>query len=142
MLQTFIRGAAGKALTDSPALNAHSRQVLVSLAREPPPSMDKVRVAGPGPVEPGIAAAADKPAPPLPTSAEHDADLLGEDEDDTGAGAGNDSDAEEERAGDKARPAASTVEDPYSNLDALGSFGGSGTGRARQQPLEHEELLI
>ncbi|VDC06583.1 unnamed protein product [Peniophora sp. CBMAI 1063] len=140
--ETFIRGAAGKALTDSPALNAHSRQVLVSLAREPPPSIDKIRVAGPGPVEPGMAAATDKPAPPLPTGAEPDADLLGEDDDDTGNGAGNDSDAEEERAGDKARPAASTVEDPYSNLDALGSFGGSSSGNARQQPLEHEELLI
>ncbi|KZV72900.1 Adaptor protein complex beta subunit [Peniophora sp. CONT] len=127
--ETFIRGAAGKALTDSPALNAHSRQVLVSLAREPPPSMEKVRVAGPGPVEPGVAAVADKPAPPLPVTAEPDADLLG-----------NDSDAEEERAGDKGRPAASTVEDPYSNLDALGSFGGSSVGK--QRPLEHEELLI
>lgn len=103
--------------------------------------MDKVRIAGPGPVEPGVAAVADKPAPPLPAAAEPDADLLGEDDDDdTGAGAGNDSDAEEERAGDKGRPAASTVEDPYSNLDALGSFGGSSVGK--QRPLEHEELLI
>ena len=103
--------------------------------------MDKIRVAGPGPVEPGMAAA-DKPAPPLPHGAEQDADLLGEDEDDSGAGVGNDSDAEEERAGDKARPAASTVEGPYSNLDALGSFGGSSASHSRQQPLEHDELLI
>ncbi|KAF8894575.1 adaptin N terminal region-domain-containing protein [Infundibulicybe gibba] len=48
--ETFIRNATGKALADSPALNAHSRQVLVPVARaQLPPT---INVPGPGPSEP------------------------------------------------------------------------------------------
>ncbi|EIW85223.1 Adaptor protein complex beta subunit [Coniophora puteana RWD-64-598 SS2] len=49
--ETFIRNAAGRALTDSPALNANSRATIVPLARPHlPPAA--VKVSGPGPNEP------------------------------------------------------------------------------------------
>lgn len=51
MAQTFIRNAAGRALVDSPALNANSRAVLAPLARAQLPTTT-VAVAGPGPIEP------------------------------------------------------------------------------------------
>ena len=37
-MQTFIRNARGKALADSPALNANSRRVLISLPHDVPPA--------------------------------------------------------------------------------------------------------
>ncbi|KAI0030746.1 adaptin N terminal region-domain-containing protein [Vararia minispora EC-137] len=123
--ETFIRGAMGKALTDSPALNAHSRQVLVTIQRERPATAGPVTVQGPGPIEPSqdvtISPDISKPAPPLPAEATSGGDLLGGDEEDDSHD-GNDSDVDEEIAASKSRPAASTVEDPYSNLD--GAFGG------------------
>ncbi|THH32130.1 hypothetical protein EUX98_g2073 [Antrodiella citrinella] len=54
--ETFIRNAAGKALQDSPALNALSRQVLVPIARANIP-LGPVQVEGPGPTEPRESAA-------------------------------------------------------------------------------------
>ena len=57
--QTFIRNAVGKALIDSPALNANSRATLVALPRPQLPDMPIV-VAGPGPQEPS----AQRPDPP------------------------------------------------------------------------------
>ncbi|KAI0831230.1 Adaptor protein complex beta subunit [Trametes gibbosa] len=49
--ETFIRNATGKALTDSPALNPLSRQVLVPISRANlPPTA--IHVPGPGPSEP------------------------------------------------------------------------------------------
>jgi hypothetical protein len=50
-LQTFIRNSAGRELVDSPALNANSRAVLVSLTRPLLPST-AISVPGPGPIEP------------------------------------------------------------------------------------------
>src|SRR5882762_913843 len=48
--QTFIRGAAGRQLIDTPALNPTSRQMLVTVTR-PNAHRAAVKVAGPGPVE-------------------------------------------------------------------------------------------
>ncbi|KAH9484294.1 Beta-adaptin-like protein C [Psilocybe cubensis] len=116
--ETFIRNATGKALTDSPALNAHSRAVLIPLAAaQLPPSI--VRVPGPGPIEshstpvdllatdqPEGEAGAEETPQPAQTSLldDEDGEDLGSDqEDEAVATAGKDS------------------RDPYSNLD--GAFG-------------------
>ncbi|KAJ3820843.1 adaptin N terminal region-domain-containing protein [Lentinula raphanica] len=71
--ETFIRNAAGKALKDSPALNAHSRAVLIPLARTQLPPMAPIVVPGPGPMEPQ---AQSSPVAPLPPSKSANADLL------------------------------------------------------------------
>ncbi|KAJ3726001.1 adaptin N terminal region-domain-containing protein [Lentinula raphanica] len=71
--ETFIRNAAGKALKDSPALNAHSRAVLIPLARTQLPPMAPIVVPGPGPTEPQ---AQSSPVAPLPPSKSDNADLL------------------------------------------------------------------
>lgn len=63
LLQTFIRNAVGKALIDSPALNANSRAVLVVLPRPQLPDMPIV-VSGPGPQEPHTRQEPPPPAPP------------------------------------------------------------------------------
>ncbi|KAF7363402.1 AP complex subunit beta [Mycena sanguinolenta] len=114
--ETFIRNATGKALKDSPALNAHSRAVLVPVARAHlPPAA--VNVAGPGPVEshnradtppPPLpdAPLPSKPTPPIPPQAGESAEGEPEDDDDDG-------EADEPRG----RP----NDDPYSNL--AGAFG-------------------
>ncbi|KAF8902127.1 Adaptor protein complex beta subunit [Gymnopilus junonius] len=117
--ETFIRNAAGKALVDSPALNAHSRAVLIPLVPvQLPPGI--IQVPGPGPIESHTqSAVSDVPAtgpgdsggtsapPPVPKSKI----VEGEVEEDL------ESDQDEgtpERNG-------STAKDPYSNLD--GAFG-------------------
>ncbi|KAI0046108.1 Adaptor protein complex beta subunit [Auriscalpium vulgare] len=134
--ETFIRNAAGKALTDTPALNPHSRQVLVPIQRVQPPT-GPVVVAGPGPIEPS---ASNKPPPPLPDEATSPGNLLdldGEDGEDSVHG-GDDDETEEDS---KARPAASAAADPYASLDS--AFGGyavdgsrpAGTRRADEDPL-------
>ncbi|KAG5646636.1 hypothetical protein DXG03_002626 [Asterophora parasitica] len=108
--ETFIRNAAGKALTDSPALNPHSRAALVSLPRpQLPPAA--INVSGPGPSEPRTretdtdVTPATTSAPPAPPSASapKDADTTNSDHDD----------------GDDDEPPHGA--DPYSNLD--GAFG-------------------
>ncbi|KAJ7273665.1 adaptin N terminal region-domain-containing protein [Mycena haematopus] len=114
--ETFIRNATGKALRDSPALNAHSRAVLVPVARtQLPPTT--VNVAGPGPVESHDRT--DTPPPPLPDvplpskptplpppQADDHGEIEAEDDDDDG-------EADE--------PRGRTDDDPYSNLG--GAFG-------------------
>lgn len=105
--ETFIRNAAGKALIDSPALNAHSRAVLVPLPRPQLPPIS-INVPGPGPIEPQTAepepmppistiAPEAKPSPPIP-SVSNDVDATQSESDD----------AEDEPVG---------ATDPYSNLD-------------------------
>lgn len=114
--QTFIRGAAGKALVDSPALNPHSRQVLVPIQREIP-ILGPMAISGPGPIEPGTAPvpslSTSKPAPPLPHdnagaggSLEGEASAGEEDEEDAGFSTG--------------KPTVSRQDstDPYANLGA------------------------
>ncbi|KAF9464650.1 adaptin N terminal region-domain-containing protein [Collybia nuda] len=108
--ETFIRNAAGKALSDSPALNTHSRAVLVPLPRPPlPPSA--ISVSGPGPSESHNsdvtitmpARAADTRlaplVPPVQPAHQRDADTNSDHDDDEPTGSA----------------------DPYSNLD--GAFG-------------------
>ncbi|KAF9564684.1 Adaptor protein complex beta subunit [Agrocybe pediades] len=113
--ETFIRGATGKALVDSPALNAHSRAVLIPLTSMPlPPSA--VTVPGPGPNEPNTAPKTDivdlddsdaPPPPPVPKTLSNEHDEDGE--------PGSDQDDEVPTQGTH------KSNDPYSNLD--GAFG-------------------
>ncbi|PBK96808.1 Adaptor protein complex beta subunit [Armillaria gallica] len=119
--ETFIRNAAGKALKDSPALNAHSRAVLVPLARSQlPPSL--VTVPGPGPVEshsqgaekPETANVAEPPAPPS-KSGHGDDDAGGSHPADDGSEVGIVPDDDDEE------PRGAANDDPYSNLG--GAFG-------------------
>ncbi|KAG6897471.1 hypothetical protein C0992_001246 [Termitomyces sp. T32_za158] len=110
--ETFIRNAAGKALTDSPALNPSSRAALVPLPRpQLPPAT--INVPGPGPTEPQIRSTASnadldtKPAPPIPFSSaipNTTRPLSGHEGDD-----------------DEDDGPSSAATDPYSNLD--GAFG-------------------
>ncbi|KAJ7632574.1 adaptin N terminal region-domain-containing protein [Roridomyces roridus] len=119
--ETFIRNATGKALKDSPALNAHSRAVLVPVARtQLPPTV--VNVPGPGPSEshernetapppvPDLPApTTSKPTPPTPPLSSENASG-----DATDDGSDDEGDADEE-------PRGRANADPYSNLD--GAFG-------------------
>ncbi|KAG2368503.1 Adaptor protein complex beta subunit [Suillus spraguei] len=119
--ETFIRNAAGRALVDSPALNANSRAVLVTLARPQLPPMI-INVSGPGPVEPTRPSQPSETANniPLPTIVESsrsdERDLLDVDGDD---GAGGDS-GEGYPEGDDGP--VTKVTDPYASLG--GAFGG------------------
>jgi hypothetical protein len=115
-VQTFIRNATGKALVDTPALNAHSRAARIPLSRnavEP----TSINVPGPGPVEthtrkpspPPIPANINtfKPPPPIPTESSPSSeskDLL-----DVNEATSPDVDD------DDAVP--SMANDPYSNID-------------------------
>lgn len=118
LAQTFIRSASGKALTDTPALNAHSRAVLIPLTRAPTALATSVSIPGPGPIEaPKITSTASlstkldvsKPPPPIPANAAA-SDLLDMNETSSPVDV-DDDDAIPSNAGD-----------PYSNLD--GAFGG------------------
>ncbi|KAG1905708.1 adaptin N terminal region-domain-containing protein [Suillus fuscotomentosus] len=120
--ETFIRNAAGRALIDSPALNANSRAVLVSLARPQLPPM-AISVSGPGPVEPTRPSQPSEAtnSVPLPTimesSRSDERDLLDVEGDD---GAGGDS-GEGYPEGDDDGPVTKAA-DPYASLG--GAFGG------------------
>ena len=125
--QTFIRGAAGRALTDSPALNTLSRQVLVPVARPLLPAA--VTVSGPGPKEPARNGSVSspqsgtKPTPPIPAGDEDllDASSSGEHNDD-GDGDG-DGEGEGEGEEDSIAAHAAQGSDPYANLDsAFGAY--------------------
>ena len=121
--QTFIRGAAGRALVDSPALNPLSRQLLVPVQREGPSAAGPIVVAGPGPIEPGTEPVpspvsapmnTSKPAPPLPPGT--GAGSL------EGEGSGGEED-EDEDVGFASRRSGGTAylvpaTDPYASLDA------------------------
>lgn len=120
--ETFIRNAAGRALIDSPALNANSRAVLVSLARPQLPPM-AISVSGPGPVEPTRPSQPSEAtnSVPLPTimesSRSDERDLLDVEGDD---GAGGDS-GDGYPEGDDDGPVTKAA-DPYASLG--GAFGG------------------
>ncbi|KDR81568.1 hypothetical protein GALMADRAFT_239593 [Galerina marginata CBS 339.88] len=115
--ETFIRNATGKALVDSPALNAHSRAVLIPLTPvQLPPAF--VQVPGPGPNEshaaksglgdPDLVEADASTPPPGPKVPHSEGDVEGED-----VGSDQDDDAPESNG--------TASRDPYSNLD--GAFG-------------------
>ncbi|TFK54929.1 Adaptor protein complex beta subunit [Heliocybe sulcata] len=131
--ETFIRNAAGRALTDTPALNPNSRAVLVQVARtQLPPTA--VNIPGPGPNEPRSR----KPEPPLP--AKPAPPLPGEDGDAEEGGGGD-----EEENGDETeavlRPVAVQGDDPYAGLDQLGALGGAGYSADNPKPKGDEDLL-
>jgi hypothetical protein len=114
VMQTFIRNAAGKALVDSPALNAHSRAVLIPLSTKVAEPTN-ISVAGPGPAETHMRKPSpppintSKPPPPIPTeSSSESRDLLDMDE-------AASSDVDDEDA------VPNSASDPYSNID--GAFG-------------------
>ena len=127
LTQTFIRGAAGRALVDSPALNTLSRQLLVPVQREMPVS-GPIIVQGPGPIEPSASSggpsslplSTSKPAPPLPHDGGLEGGLLERE-----ASAGEEEEDEDEDAGfakGKLSPVRQmTTTDPYANLNA--AFG-------------------
>ena len=104
---------------DSPALNAHSKAVLIPLARPPPLPSGPLKVPGPGPAEPQlrkpspppIPADVDiaKPPPPIPTEP---TDLLDMNEATSNPVAPDVDD-------DDSIP--NVASDPYSNID--GAFG-------------------
>ncbi|KIL69710.1 hypothetical protein M378DRAFT_156936 [Amanita muscaria Koide BX008] len=75
--ETFIRNAVGKTLPDSPALNSHSRAVLISMPRPSLPS-ETVVVRGPGPIEPEAVndgeSNSSPPVPPKASEAEEEED--------------------------------------------------------------------
>jgi len=130
--ETFIRNAAGRALVDSPALNANSRTVLVPLARPQLPTATVV-VAGPGPIEPHARdqlTDASPGAPNLePNVPSQRINLLGDDDSPT-AGHNSardglrdeDADAGVDGDGDDDDIDGNPVADPYANLG--GAFGG------------------
>jgi hypothetical protein len=110
--ETFIRNATGKALADSPALNALSRAVLIPLVpTQLPPAA--INVPGPGPNESHSVQSAplitDNSDLPETVAAEESHPNQEEDEED----AGSDQDAGNTEQYSK--------QDPYSNLD--GAFG-------------------
>jgi hypothetical protein len=126
LTQTFIRGAAGKALMDSPALNPLSRQLLVPVQRELPES-GPIVVQGPGPIEPNTSSEPSslpistfKPPPPLPADGGIEGGLLERE-----GSAGEEDEDEDEDAGfakGKLSPVRQmTTADPYANLNA--AFG-------------------
>ena len=112
--KTFIRNATGKALADSPALNAHSRAVLIPLTQTQLPHTT-VNVPGPGPTESHSAQSGflttDNPDnPDLPEAAPSKESRLNQEEDEE---VGSDQDEDDVKPNSK--------QDPYSNLD--GAFG-------------------
>lgn len=122
--QTFIRNAAGKALTDSPALNPLSRQVLVPLSR--PNIPPAIHVPGPGPPPPREASVSPvpptaKPAPPAPPQT---GDLIGASSSaDTLDGEGENEHESGEHGDEDSLASPSGSADPYANLDnAFGSY--------------------
>lgn len=115
--ETFIRGAAGRALKDSPALNAHSRAVLLPLSRVHLPSQE-ISVPGPGPKESHAPTSTiQNDVPPLPSKMDNTEKAA------VSSSATPDDDTPVDGDEDDDIPTAgNNTNDPYSNLD--GAFGG------------------
>ncbi len=128
VVQTFIRNATGKALTDSPALNQLSRQVLVPITR-PNLHAPAIVVPGPGPMEPAQAGTAtgnllDTDEPPLPANGSS-GDLMG-------TNASQDPPSNEgEGDDDEGVLSAPASANPYAGLDS--AFGGYLADQPRPQ---------
>ncbi|EAU88578.2 adaptor protein complex AP-1 [Coprinopsis cinerea okayama7 len=130
--ETFIRNAAPRALTDTPALNAHSRAVLIHLPRMQLP---------PGPINVPTGPTESHRAPP-PTSGSGPLPLIPDGEEPASPAPPplparkptQTSDADQEDSDDehKAAPAKRT-DDPYSNLDS--AFGNYLVDQP--QPMDH-----
>ncbi|KAJ3744630.1 adaptin N terminal region-domain-containing protein [Lentinula detonsa] len=144
--ETFIRNAAGKALKDSPALNAHSRAVLIPLARTQLPSIAPIVVAGPGPTErstePQTQSSSVAPSPPSKT--DNDTDLLTQSQPvpTSQNSSSNDQDEAEDDEPPHTRQANNL--DPYSNLDnAFGSYlADEPRPMASRRHAEEDDLLF
>ncbi|OJT06069.1 AP-2 complex subunit beta [Trametes pubescens] len=125
--ETFIRNATGRALTDSPALNPLSRQVLVPIARTnlPPTS---IHVPGPGPPEPSKDAPAtadllQADVPPAPSNGAMAIAANGTNGSNIDLMATSSSQESPEDGGDDDEaPAQARPSDPYAGLD--NAFGG------------------
>jgi len=121
--ETFIRNAAGKALRDSPALNAHSRAVLVPLARSQLPLTNPIVIPGPGPTEPQTASpAVPAPIPPSKTDSSNDAIVASSPAPPVSAANDDASSDQDEDEDDEPPSGQANTLDPYSNLD--NAFGG------------------
>jgi len=102
--ETFIRNAVGKVLPDSPALNPHSRAVLISMPRPSLPS-EPVVVRGPGPIElEAVNDGESTSSPPVPPKA---------------------SEAVEEDSTDIMSPVDSQYETNYDSQDPYANLGGA-----------------
>jgi len=128
--ETFIRNAAGRALTDTPALNAHSRAVLVQLPR---PQLPQPVAIAQGPTESHREPKAPDVPPPALSSAPLPLIPTDEVPDTTTADAPpplparNPTTDEDEEANHSEEEANATQkqrnDDPYSNLDnAFGAY--------------------
>lgn len=116
--QTFIRGAAGRQLTDTPALNPTSRQMLVTVT---PPNAPRapVKVAGPGPVE----SHRGRRVPARSDTIVETGNLLGEDNEPNVIEDDDEEGDEEEALNPHVKPE-QVSQDPYADLDnAFGSYG-------------------
>ncbi|KAF9264720.1 Adaptor protein complex beta subunit [Marasmius fiardii PR-910] len=116
--ETFIRGAAGRALKDSPALNTHSRAVLLPLPRAHLPSQE-ISIPGPGPKESHVPSVSQKnDVPPLPAKTGNTDKTPVNPPGAPRSGTPIDGDED-----DEIPPATgNSANDPYSNLDT--AFGG------------------
>ncbi|TFK76489.1 Adaptor protein complex beta subunit [Pluteus cervinus] len=133
--ETFIRNATARALTDSPALNAHSRAVLIPVHRAPLPDQP-ISIPGPGPTEPAAdLIGSTSEAPPQP-QLETKTELPEPPEDEEGAKEDEGSANEDE---DEA-PAAGAPKDPYSNLD--GAFGSYLADQPRPMGGNDDDILF
>ena len=112
--QTFIRGAAGRQLIDTPALNSTSRQMLVTVTRPNTPRAP-VKVAGPGPVE----SHRGKKVPARSDTIVETGNLLGEDNEPNVIEDDDEEGEEEEDLNPNVKP--EQLQDPYAGLDS--AFG-------------------
>lgn len=117
-------------MEDSPALNPHSRMVLIPLAPTQLPSL--VSVSGPGPVESHSCNVIVEPPPPPPASEKKLPNPQGnEAEEPVDGDAGSDRDSAEPPMAGK---------DPYANLD--GAFGNYLADQPRPIRNDLDDLLF
>ncbi|KAL0946946.1 hypothetical protein HGRIS_013105 [Hohenbuehelia grisea] len=128
--ETFIRNAVGKALADSPALNQHSRAVLIPLTPQRlPDAVINVRGApnepasGSAPPPPVAEPSRSKPAPPIPPTTPTSPTSASDEQ------TGEDVDPDEDVA------PAKDPKDPYANL--MGAFGNYSTDEPRPMGAEN-----
>lgn len=149
--QTFIRGTTGKALQDSPALNQHSRAVLVHASQSRLPPVP-VQVPGPGPSEPQKSSPPSPPqitpsnsSKPTPATPSTGAGSLLDDDDDENDENGrlddDDDDGDDDDERNVAGSNAAAAMDPYASLDS--AFGGyAEPSQAKARGAKDDDLLF
>lgn len=121
--QTFIRGAAGRQLVDTPALNPTSRQMLVTVSRPNVPGAP-VKVSGPGPVE----SHREKKPPARSATLVETGNLLGEDNQPNVIEDEDEEGEDEEALNPHVKPE-QVSQDPYAGLDTVfGNYGDTADG--------------